>query len=202
MQKRRFEISEVSNRCKLKQISENTPGFTNLFSSELLKSLDAIWLDTDVVVFSDDLERHKDYIFGNESDSTVNGSVLGIPVVTKALDKLSNERKKYSKNKIICGGLNPKMFTRTISKNRLLEQAWPISEFYEIHATEIWRLYSANDGSELWERLRDKKIVHLWNEASKLLPFKFSYFSPQEGSFLYKVDVEFWVEGLAQNSYE
>lgn len=187
-----FEFSKISNSYDEKRISENPSGFSNLFRSEMLKSLDAIWLDTDVLVLNDDLAKYENYVFGYENDSTVNGAVLGVPVGSKVLGELSNEIGKYSGEKIIFGDLGPRMLTKIISGNGLLEQAWPISEFYEIRAIEIWKLYSRNEASEVSERLKDKNFVHLWNEASKLAPLKLSDFAPQKGSFLYEIDVDFW----------
>ncbi len=187
-----FEFSEISNSYEEKRIADNPSGFSNLFRSEMLKSLDAIWLDTDVLVLNNDLSKYENYVFGYENNSTVNGAVLGMPVGNKVLDELSIEIKKYSGKKIIFGDLGPRMLTKIIARNGLLGQAWPISEFYEIRATEIWKLYSRNETSEVRERLKDKNFVHLWNEASKLAPFKLSDFAPQKGSFLYEIDVEFW----------
>lgn len=187
-----FEFSEISNSYEEKRISDNPSGFSNLFRSEMLKSLDAIWLDTDILVMNKDLAKYENYVFGYENDSTVNGAVLGMPVGTKVLHELSIEIKKHSGKRIIFGDLGPRMLTKIISRNGLLEQAWPISEFYEIRATEIWKLYSADEASAVKERLRDKNFVHLWNEGSKLAPFKLSDFAPQKGSFLYEIDVEFW----------
>lgn len=159
----------------------------------LLNESHSLWLDTDMLVL-DSVDIYGPVTFGWESKKRLNGAVLSLPSKSVELNALIDKLEGSSGSRIFFGDLGPSLLTTVLSSSELKTHAFPSSEFYEFGALEIWKLYSKRHYSEVSRRLEGKRLIHLWNEASKLAPFKVDSYSPQIGSFLQKFDLTFWEE--------
>lgn len=192
LERNALDVEGVSPLYRPERAAENPSGFSNIFRTKLLQSCDSIWLDTDVLMLAPIGSKYGNTIFGRESASKVNGAVLSLPMESKVLALMSERLERHSGKSIIFGDLGPSMLTKVLEDLEINEEAFPESEFYEIGATEIWKLYAKSAFDEVSYRLKDKTFTHLWNEASKLAPISLAEMKPQEGSFLQRVDTPFW----------
>lgn len=187
-----FDVPGVKAIYDINKVVQNPSGFSNLFRVKLLLAEPVLWLDTDMLAMREPPLSLGDHVFGFESDKIVNGAVLALPMSSPVLGELHDHLLSAKGSRIIFGDLGPRLLTRVLSDYSMLGMAAPRSNYYEIRPTELWKLYSAKNSDEVRSRLEGRPLVHLWNEATRHLPYKVSSLAPQVGSFLHNFDPEFW----------
>ena len=148
--------------------------FSDLFRYEGLTKQAGIWMDTDIL-FVNSFFPSREYVFGEEINSIVNGAILGFPphselalhLLELTRDRLSSERK------IKWGDVGPSLLTSSISQLNLKDFVLEKSVFYPVHYSEIEQFFDPSLCQTLEENLVNSATVHLWNNVlSGIYPVK------------------------------
>lgn len=167
-------------------------GFSNLFRIELMKKRNGVWVDLDIVAISP-LKSVPPYIFAKESRRWINGAVFRSPAeseLTKYLEDVI--RTKASEGYWEFGELGPRAITVGVAKFKLRQFEFNREAFYAISGIESWKLYSAGEGHEVRLSLSNSYFIHIANEISKQLPFPALGLAPQNNSYLWSLNPDFW----------
>lgn len=182
---------------------------SNIFRYELLQQRKVIWVDADIYCLKP-IPWFDGYVFGWESDRTINGAVLGMPSDAAILSELesyynarvflppwwSHRRKinnilrsiigidKKAAN-VGWGVLGPKAITYFVKKTSTTAFAQKVSVFYPIPIDNIDEIFNPDATPENYIKA-ETLTVHLWNEMIKQEKRKF----PPEGSYIHKLCIE------------
>lgn len=183
---------------------------SDLFRYSLIAKTDLIWVDLDILPLrSFDFDR--EYIFGFESDSFINGAVLRMPKDSLALKELLsfNEKTKgFPVNIDLFSFETAKFLFRVLLYKRLDITVWPwgsigpkaITSALRRTGEEIYALPKESFYPISFENLEDLLLpglvtkdmfnekcyaIHLWGkELRNIIDNKYNGFPPK-GSFLY-----------------
>ncbi|WP_244277253.1 hypothetical protein [Pseudovibrio sp. W64] len=182
---------------------------SNIFRYELIQKEETIWLDADVYCLKP-LKGVGPIVLGWESDSVINGAVLGLPSDHIMLQKLKKYydarvflppwwslRRKINNilrsfigidkkaERVGWGVLGPKAITYFAKSTKITEFAHDPEVFYPIPLDNIGEIFDPNENPERY--VSDRTItVHLWNEMIKHRKQEL----PAQGSYMHRLCLE------------
>ena len=179
---------------------------SDLFRYALMAKTDMIWVDLDIIALRP-FEFGSEWVFGYESESTINGAVLRLPPSSRSLrilaglsldqrglpDHLSGlHRARYwlrglgrglTIDRWPWGSIGPRALTYYLNETGEEKYALPISAFYSIPGPEAERFVKP-DGLLLEDLPPDAFAVHLWGKHLRaIIAEKYDGRVPK-GSFL------------------
>lgn len=183
------DASEILSGDRILRYKRNgSPALhANLFRYAMVQQTDFTWVDLDIIALRP-FEFESGFIFGYESDMTVNNAVLRLPVDSPTLERLltysadtrgmppnlkSVKRFKYLFRNAIAGGLpidrwpwgslGPTLLTSVLSETGEILHALPVSAFYSIPPEKVAIFADPNGYSETMAPA-DAYAVHLWGK--------------------------------------
>jgi len=179
---------------------------SNIFRYELLQKRDTIWLDADIYCLKP-LDGLGKIVFGWESETVINGAVLGLPSDHIMLQQLKkyydarvflppwwSRRRKISNvlrsfigidkkaERVGWGVLGPKAVTYFAKNTEITEYACEPEVFYPIPLDNIDEIFDPNARPEQY--ITERTVtVHLWNEMIKHRKQEL----PEQGTYIHRL---------------
>lgn len=157
-------------------------GFSNIFRYQHLVDRGGIWFDLDYLILG--TFPKKKLLFGWESDSYINGAILGGERGHYLFESLLRSAKSVDPGRFQWGDLGPKLLTKLIISSGLDSFALAQEVLYPFGPTEIWMLFDPASWNEVEARSKGALGVHLWNEVIRLTSPEVYFQKPPDGSFL------------------
>mgnify|MGYP000630195813 CR=1 FL=1 len=159
-------------------------GFSNVFRYELLAKTDAIWVDADMLALQSRIPLRKGFVFAWESQSSINGAVLGAPSSSTLLDNLRQKVTSLDLDSVAWGQIGPRLITATVHALDMESFVLPQSAIYPIPWLRAWEFFDPSRREEMEEAVSSSIGVHLWNEVISRAPYGLRFRLPPKGSFL------------------
>lgn len=158
-------------------------GFSNVFRYELIRTRETVWIDTDVVALSAEIQSKQGYVFGRESDEFINGAILSAPKESAFSSALVENSTAIDYRSFQWGELGPKLITRLAKEFELEHLAQDKTAFYPIQFEDVWMLFDPWSRETIESCLQDSQALHWWNEAFRRAPLNLKKFLPPKSSF-------------------
>lgn len=166
--------------------------FSDAFRYSVLQDIGGWWFDTDCICLKDqtefkNLKNNKSIIAGFENENIINGAVLNFvdPQLAAQAYQLLNQILSNKNRTIRWGEIGPKLITRLINEQGLLEEVFPAPAFYPVHWKNALSALNPELTEEINKKCANSYVYHYWNEIIKKNGIDKSV-PPPVGSFIYE----------------
>lgn len=159
-------------------------GFANIFRYELIRAIDTLWVDTDVVALTSEIQSNQGYVFGWESDDFINNAVLRAPRESAFSSALVEQAAAINIGSFQWGDLGPRLVSRVVKEFQLESLAQDRTAFYPIEFHNVWMLFDPDSREDVDAKLDQSQALHWWNEALRRAPLRVKQFLPPQSSYL------------------
>lgn len=210
---KRKSISEVIDPSKIYLTNNSYASFSNLFRYLALSKIESgnTWVDLDIL-YLQDFGSNSGYVFGYETNKTINNAVLSAPANSDLIRELINHS-KVSKEQY-WGETGPRLLTKLVRTLGLEQFSEPIPSFYPIGPWGIDSLFLPVKKNELYSTVQNSKTIHMYNELIIRAAIPKNVLPPRESflgeffaahGFNYKTSPSLdndWIRGWSKNYIE
>ena len=189
------DANEILNISEIFQFENSYAMFADIFRYKLLsKNTDFCWVDLDCLCNSNDFTNlfYKGCFVGEHQGGVIANGVMYFKKYPKVLLFLHKRASSIDLKRMTWSSTSTSLISEAIDRFNLNQYVVEESEFYELRYEELHKPFYAKYSNELFQRLSDKKIIHLWNSG-----YAREGFSPgdfEKKSFLDIMWKKFWGE--------
>lgn len=179
------DANEILDRSEIFEFENSYAMFADIFRYKLLrKNNDFCWVDLDCICLSEDFLDFFSLgcFFGEHQGGILANGVMYAKKYPKLLLFLEKRSSLIKKEKMTWSSTSTALLSEAVKKFGLEKYVLEENVFYEIKYEELHKPFYKEYTNEIFERLKNKKIIHLWNSGFTREGFNPGTF--EQGSFL------------------
>jgi len=143
--------------------------FSDIFRLKLLSKYDGWWFDTDCYCLKptssfESLRGNKNIVAGYQDHQIASGVLyLTKEITTNLLKSAESICTQYNNSLPFWGVIGPNLITEFVEGTSLQNQICESNCFYPIHYKESYKLLDVKYNDEVYLRIKDSYLIHLWD---------------------------------------